>query len=167
MYCLLLLLAPSAFGQEPDSLKGEKRFTEYLNTILYEKFFFESPGPDFRFLEDSSGYQYTEKKATIKVLVTIGSFEEVLSDFRKTPGLGNYKLLDSSFFSSPRTGFSRIYEASPPEGVESENFIAVMVLFPFSENVSIGVVGGYPKSTDTLYRKKFLDAALTLRHKDE
>ena len=163
MLYLLLLFCIPAISQNGNAPRSEQAFKEFFEAMMSSRFTFEKPDREFSLTEDSSGFQNATKKATIKYMLLPASYEEVLKDFRKSEKKSNRLLVDSTSFTQPRTGFTVFEELEAPPGKDSENFITMMTVFPFTKNLAVAVIGAYPKSQDAAYRKKFREAALTLK----
>lgn len=167
LFSLLLLIASPVLAQESDSAQSDQILMDYMTAVVHERFLFDRPDASFDLLDDSSGFQNAANKATIKFIMIPGGYDKVVRDFRKPDHKPGRRRLDSAAFSQPRTGFRVVEEMIAPPGENVENFIVIMTVFPFKKNVTVAMIGAYPKSQDAVYRKRFIDAALTLKHSND
>lgn len=165
-FAILLLLVIRAHSNAQDSLKNNKILKDYLHSLTTEKFEFENPGKDFELMEDGTGYTISQKNINIKYFLLPGNYENGLKELRTLKGLGNTKESSVIDTFTLRRGTDPVFfvmmEYVAPAGSGFENMITFITYIPHTENVTLGVAGGYPKSLDKEMRQKLIKTALTL-----
>lgn len=149
-----------------DSLLNKKIFEDYINAIAFMHLEFLPPDRNFELLNDSTGYQCLERTATIKYTFIPGTFKEVVKEMREQKSTEDILVIDtlSTSFKNVQA-FILVEENIAPKSSGFENFISLFIVVPLKDNVTVAVIGAYPKSQDANLRKKYIVAALTIKEK--
>lgn len=132
-----------------------------FNTILNpDRIRYEKPDESFILKEDSITYFSSLYNSTITYIILPVNYEKVLNEFKSNKYIA---LVDTnSFYINDKWGFNLIEERSAPSNSVFENYYTLSTLLPYKINATILFIGAYPKSTDKLLRKKFLNSALSI-----
>ncbi|MEO8174292.1 MAG: hypothetical protein ABI581_14455 [Sediminibacterium sp.] len=137
-----------------------------MNSILTETFEFESPGEEFVKLEEGTGYTCAKKQTTIKYILLPGSYEKGLKEMKDLKGFEKTNerwVIDTFTVSKEKQQFFFVLlENAAPSDSGFENMISFITYLRHTENVTLGVVAGYPKSLDKEMRQRMIKTALTL-----
>jgi hypothetical protein len=165
-FAIFFLFAVKVHSNAQDSLKNNKILKDYMHSFTTEKFGFESPGKEFELMEDGAGYTISQKNVNITYFLLPGNYENGSKELRALKGFENIKERSVIDTFTLRKGtepvFFVVMEYVAPAGSGFENMITFITYIPHTENVTIGVAGGYPKSLDKEMRQKLIATALTI-----
>lgn len=158
-FCMLAL-SLSAIAQD----KGENS-NDSLSIFgwLSKNFVFSRPDTGFVALPEGNGYSNKDLGATIKFITFPGKYSKAKIEFLEQKSTESSLLIDIVYHKlNGQEAFSVIREEVSPDNLKYENFISIMTVAGFGD-VTVCVVGAYPKSKDISLRKKFIQASLTLQ----
>ena len=147
-----------------DSTENEKAMHRYLNSLMTDKFDFESPGDGFVLTEDKSGYTRKEDNAAIRFVLMGKNYDELLNIFKDSIKMGSNVFVDSStVHKNNKTGFYFIQKKIPPPDSGYSNYFSILIIKPLDKYLSLFFGGVYPESKDTILRKKFINSAFSIK----
>ena len=130
---------------------------------LTKSFSFSSPDTGFVALDEGNGYSNPTINATIKYISFPQQFNKVKVQFADRKSTESTLLLDTiNHNSNGLTAFSLIQEEISPDKSKFENYISIATIVDF-KNITVCIIGAYPKSKDKFLREKFIKAALSIK----
>jgi hypothetical protein len=130
-----------------------------------KRFTFSKPDSGFVALAEGSGYTNAGMNASIKYLSFPQKYYKVKNQYKNQKPAEATLFIDSiSHKSKGREAFTLIHEEVSPDKTMYENYISLMTIVDFGE-ITVCIVGAYPKSKDKLLREKYLKAALSIKEK--
>lgn len=156
----MLVLSLSAVAQD----KGENS-NDSLAILrgLSKSFVFNTPDTGFVAFPEGNGYSNKDLGATIKFITFPGKYSKAKIEFLEEKSTETSLLIDIVYHKiNGQEAFSLIREEVSPDKSKYENFISIMTVAGFGD-VTVCVIGAYPKSKDMLLRKKYIQASLTLQ----
>ena len=130
---------------------------------LSGSFSVSKPDSGFVPMEQDYGYIHAGINASIKLLSFPQKYHKVKSQYK------NYKPSESSLFMDSIThnlsgldAFTIIQEELSPDTNLYENYITLTTIVDFGE-ITVCIVGAYPKSKDKLLREKFIKTTLSVK----
>ncbi len=155
----MLFLTSSAISQQ------QKNSTDSLAIVkwLTRSFAFNKPDTGFVELSEANGYSNPSLDAGIKFITFPGNYSKAKTDFLERKSTENFLLVDILYHQiNNQEAVSIVREEVSPDNTKYENFISIMTLIGFGD-ITVCVVGAYPKSKDSILRKKYIYAGLSLR----
>jgi hypothetical protein len=158
--CCIQALSLSAIAQ------GKRENAEDSTAIrswLTKSFMFDRPDTGFVALPEGKGYSNKHLGATIKFITFPGRYHETKSEFAAQKAVNTSLLIDT--VQSKLNGlevFSIIREEVSPGKNKYENFISLVTIAGFGE-VTVCILGAYPKSKDKILREKYIKVSLTIK----
>ncbi len=132
---------------------------------LSKSFSFNKPDTGFVQLSEGNGYSNKNINATIIYITFPSPYSKTKSEFLERKSTETSLLLDIVYHNvNNQEAVSIIKEELSPDQSQYENFITITTILGF-ENISVCFVGAYPKSKDSLLRKKYIEACLTIKEK--
>lgn len=130
---------------------------------LTKNFTFHAPDTGFIALPDGNGYSNNNLGASIKYITFPGKYAEAKAEFLEEESTETSLLLDVVYQRvNGEESFSLIREEISPDELQYENHISFISVAAFGD-VTVCILGAYPKSKDKLLREKYLSAVLTLK----
>lgn len=138
---------------------GAAVFMRWIQT----SFTFKKPDSSFVALEEGNGYTNAGINATIKYISFPQKYSIVKGQFENQQSKDSTLIIDTfSHNSNGLEAFTVVQEELSPDLARYENFISLATLVNFGD-ITICVVGAYPKSKDKMLREKFLTSSLTIK----
>ena len=159
VFCLFFLTV-SVIAQN-----REKAAADSLGIMkwLSKSFVLDKPDTGFVLLEGGNGYYHKDLGATIKFITLPGGHLKTQSEMLERKSTDSSLLLTTERHRwKDQDIFFMIREEISPDTAKSENFISLMAITGI-DDVTIAIIGAYPKSKDLFLRKKFIQSGLTLR----
>ncbi|WP_439505046.1 hypothetical protein [Sediminibacterium sp.] len=130
---------------------------------LSKSFSFNKPDTGFIHLSEGNGYSNKNIGATIKYITFPSLYSKTKAEFLEEKSTETSLILNIEYHKvNNQEAVSIIREEISPDQLQYENFITITTIMGF-ENISICIIGAYPKSKDSLLRKKYIEASLTLK----
>lgn len=130
---------------------------------LSRNFVFDKPDSGFVALPEGNGYNNSVLEAGIKFITFPEKYSKIKAEFLGQKSTEQSLLIDTVYHRiGNQEAFSILKEEVSPDKTKYENFISIMTVIGFGD-VTVCVVGAYPKSKDSMLRKKYIQAGLTLR----
>lgn len=155
-----LLLSLSAVAQS-----NTKNSVDSLGILkwLSKSFSFNKPDTGFVQLAEGNGYTNKNISATIKYITFPSLYSKTKSEFLEEKSTETSLILNIEYHKvNNQEAVSIIKEEVSPDQSQYENFITITTIMGF-ENISVCIIGAYPKSKDSILRKKYIEASLTLK----
>lgn len=158
--CFLQLLSVSSLAQANQANKVD---SVAIMKWLSMNFSFDKPDTGFVALAEGNGYNNPAMNATIKFISFPQEYYAVKSEFLGHNAMEiNLRIDTVTHRLNNLEAFSIIHEEISPDKSKYENYISITTLVKF-EDVTVCVIGAYPKSKDKLFRSKFITAALSIK----
>lgn len=158
LFCMVVFTS-SATAQNQKESKDSLAIMEWL----LKNFAFDKPDTGFVALPEGNGYSNSNLGAAIKFITLPGKYAKAKTEFLEQKSTENSLQLDIVYHKiNDQEAFSIIREEISPDKTQYENFISITTVMGFGD-ITVIVVGAYPKSKDAALRKKYLQASLTLR----
>ena len=152
-----------AFSAVAQGEKKNAKDSATASSWLTKKFTFNSPDTGFVSLPEGNGYSNNNSGATIKYVILPENYYKVKSQFVEQKATETSLLIDTIQHKlSGQEAFSVIREEVSPDQSKYENYISTMTIAGIG-NITVCIVGAYPKSKDKILRKKYIEASLTVK----
>jgi hypothetical protein len=130
---------------------------------ITKSFVFDKPDTGFIILPEGNGYRNNFLDATIKYISLPGNYNITLKDFASPKSTESSLIIDTiTHKTNGRKAFTVITEEISPDKNKYENYIMIITVVDFSE-MTVGVLGVYPKSKGILLQEKYIKAALSIK----
>jgi hypothetical protein len=159
VFCLFFLTV-SAMAQTKEKAQADSLG---IMKWLSKSFVLDKPDTGFILLEGGNGYYHKDLGATIKFITFPGGHSKAQAESLERKSTDSSLVLNIERYKwKGQDVFFIIREEISPDTTKSENFISLMAITGI-DDVTIGIMGAYPKSKDKFLRKKFIQSGLTLR----
>jgi hypothetical protein len=130
---------------------------------LSKSYSFNKPDTGFISLDEGNGYGNAALSANIKYISFPQRYAKVKGQFTGQKRTEPTRLINTITHNLKGTeAFTIVQEEVSPDKTLYENYISLMTIVDFG-NITVCVVGTYPKSKDAALREKFLKAALSVK----
>lgn len=159
-FLIVVLFSTVALSQT----KEEKSYDSLVaKKWLLTNYVFDQPGENFILLPEGNGYRNESINATVKYLIFPAKYSKVKEQFLQQKSSDTSIRLDVIFHTiNGKEAFTIIKEEVSPDKTQFENFIGLTTIVEF-EYITACVIGAYPKSYDSLLRKKFIESSLSIK----
>ncbi len=132
-----------------------------MNALAFDRFSFDKPDKDFEIIED--GYQCLLKRAKIKYLIFPGRYNSIIKQYKEVRSTKESLVVDTLTLKiQMKEAYTLVQEEVAPADGNYEHYIMVTIILPYTDNLSFGIIGLYPKIFDSDLRSKFIKAGLTI-----
>lgn len=130
---------------------------------LSKSFSFNKPDTGFVSLPEGNGYINKNISATIKYITFPSQYSKTKSEFLEYKSTETSLILNILYHKvNNQEAVSIIREEVSPDQLQYENFITIFTIIGLGD-ITACIIGAYPKSKDSLLRKKYIEASLTLK----
>lgn len=158
-FCTLVMSLSAIAQDKVEETKDSVAILRWLS----KSFIFNRPDTGFFALPEGNGYSNNHLGASIKFIAFPGKYSKAKTEFLEQKSTEASQLLDIIYHKlNDQEAFSIIREEVSPDKTQYENYISITTVLGFGD-VTICVIGAYPKSKDISLRKKYMQASLTLR----
>lgn len=160
---LIAVLNAFTFSAIAQNNEADNKDSVSVMNWLSRNFVFEKPDTGFIALTEGNGYRNNSLDATIKYLSFPENFEKIQNQFANKKSTKTSLVIDTLRHKvNESEAFSVITEEISPDKSKYENYIIITTLVDFRE-ITVCIVGAYPKSKDKLLQEKYIKAALTIK----
>lgn len=157
---LIFLFSISAISQT----KQQKSYDSLVAVKwLGTNYVFNQPDVNFTILPEGNGYRNETIKATIKYIIFPTKYYKAKEQYLQQKSNDTSIILDVIFHKiNGKEALTIIKEEVSPDKTQYENFIGLTTIIEF-EYITACVIGAYPKSYDSLLKKKFIESSLSIK----